>query len=271
MILYGFYANQPIDRLFIGGFVPGLLLVLAVAGWGAFQGVRHGADRQPFVLSEAGQAVNQAKWELLVPVVVLGAFFGGLATLVEAAALSVVYAFVIEVIVHRDLHPSKDLPAVVIQCATLVGAFLIILGVALGFTNYLVLTEVPMQAVDWVQDHIESKIVFLLVLNVLLIAVGALMDIYSAIIIVVPLIHPMALAYGIDPVHLGILFLTNMELGYLMPPMGENLFLAAFRFEQPLSRIYRSTLPFVLLLLVVVLLVTYVPELTLGPVRLLGR
>ncbi len=148
---------------------------------------------------------------------------------------------------------------------------MIILCVALGFVYYLTLVEIPTMALEWVQAHIESPLVFLLALNLLLIIVGALMDIYSAIVVVVPLIIPMAAAYGIDPVHLGIIFLANMELGYLMPPMGENLFLSSYRFDKPLTQVYRSTLPYILILLGVVLLITYVPIFTLGPIELLLR
>ena len=148
---------------------------------------------------------------------------------------------------------------------------MIILAMALGFTSFLILTQVPTLAVEWVQTHIESPLLFLLALNILLIIVGALMDIYSAIIVLVPLIHPMGVAYGIDPIHLGIIFLANMELGYLMPPMGENLFLSSFRFKQPLTRVYRSTLPYVVMLLIAVLLITYVPSITLTLVDWYGR
>ena len=271
VILYGYYANEPIDRLFIGGLLPGILLVLCVAAWGAQKGWFHGARRTPFQMGAAATAVWEAKWELLLPVVILGTFFGGLTTLVEAAALTVIYSLVIGCLVHRDLSFRRELPDVFVECATLVGGFMIILSVALGFTNYLILAEVPMQALDWVQAHIESPLVFLLALNVFLIIVGALMDIYSAIIVVVPLIYPMAQAYGIDPTHLGIIFLANMELGYLMPPMGENLFLSSFRFEKPLTEVYRSTLPYVAILLAAVLLITYVPSMTLWLVELTGR
>jgi tripartite ATP-independent transporter DctM subunit len=269
VILYGYYANQPIEKLFVGGLLPGVLLVLVVAGWGARQGWRHGAQQTPFQAREAAAALWQAKWELLLPVVVLGSFFGGLATLVEAAALTVLYALITECFIHRGLHVTKDLPRVFVECATLVGGFMIILGVALGFTNFLILAEIPTRALEWVQLHIDSPLLFLLALNLFLIIVGALMDIYSAIIVIVPLIYPMAEAYGINPIHLGIIFLSNMELGYLMPPMGENLFLSAYRFEQPLSKIYRSTLPYVVILFAAVLLITYVPWLTLGLVNLL--
>jgi len=271
VILYGYYANEPIDRLFIGGLLPGILLVLCVAGWGARKGWLNGAKRTPFDARNAVTAMWEAKWEMLLPLVILGSIFGGLTTLVEAAALTVVYSLVTECLIHRDLSVRRELPRVFVECATLVGGFMIILSVALGFTNYLILAEIPMQALDWVQAHIESPLVFLLALNVLLIIVGALMDIYSAIIVVVPLIYPMAAAYGIDPTHLGIIFLANMELGYLMPPMGENLFLSAFRFGKPLTEVYRSTLPYIAILLGAVLLITYVPAMTLWLVELTGR
>ncbi len=271
VILYGISAKTPIDRLFIGGILPGVILVLLVAGWGASQGWRAGAGRTPFRIREAAAALWEAKWELLLPVVVLVGIFGGFATLVEAAALTVLYAFLVECFVYKDLSIRRDLPRIVVESATMLGGFLIILGVALGFTNYLVHAEIPMRALHWVSAHIESPIVFLLALNVFLLIVGALMDIYSAILVVVPLIAPMGVAYGIDPVHLGIIFLVNMELGYLMPPMGENLFLSSYRFNQSLTRVYLSTTPYLFLLLGAVLLITYVPFITLGLVNLMGR
>lgn len=271
VILYGISAKTPINQLFIGGILPGVILILLVAGWGAWQGWRAGAGRTPFRIREAAAALWEAKWELLLPVVVLVGIFGGFATLVEAAALTVFYAFVVECFVYRDLSIRRDLPRIAVESATMLGGFLIILGVALGFTNYLVHAEIPMQALHWVSAHIESPIVFLLALNVFLLIVGALMDIYSAILVVVPLIAPMGVAYGIDPVHLGIIFLVNMELGYLMPPMGENLFLSSYRFNQSLTRVYLSTTPYLFLLLGAVLLITYVPFITLGLVNLMGR
>lgn len=268
VFLYGFYANLDYAKLFVGGFIPGVLLVLVVAGWGAYQGWRKGVTRTPFVWREARGAMWEAKWELLLPVVILGGIAGGYTTLVEAAALTVLYTFVVGCFIQRDLSLRGDLPRIFVECATLVGGFMIILSVALGFTNFLILAQVPTMALEWVQIHIESPIVFLLVLNGLLIVVGAMMDIYSAIVIVVPLITPIAAAYGIDPVHLAIVFLANMELGYLMPPMGENLFLSAYRFDKPLTEVYRSTLPYTILLLVTVLLITYFPPMTLWLVNL---
>jgi tripartite ATP-independent transporter DctM subunit len=264
VILYGISAQVPIDRLFVAGLVPGLVLVAAVASWGAWRGWFAGARSTPFRWREAAAAMWDAKWELLLPVVVLVGLFGGFATLVEAAALTVIYAVVVECFIYRDLKLFTDLPRIALECATLVGAFLIILGVALAFTDYLVAAEVPMRMLDWVQAHIQSPWVFLLALNVFLLIVGGLMDIYSAILVVVPLILPIAKAYGIDPVHLGVVFLANMELGYLTPPMGENLFLSSFRFKKPLGRIYLSTLPYCLMLALAVLLITYLPAIGVG-------
>lgn len=266
VILFGIYAHTPIDELFIGGLIPGILLVSVVGLWGARRGWLAGASTQSFSIAETRTAVWDAKWDLMLPVIIIGGIFGGFTTAVEAAAVTVLYAFIVECLIHRDLGVRKDLPRIAIECSTLVGGFLIILAVALGFTSYLEYADVPTQALAWVRAHVHSPAMFLLALNVFLIIVGALMDIYSAILVVVPLIVPMAVAYGINPVHLGIVFLANMELGYLMPPMGENLFLSSYRFNQPLSRIYLSTLPYLIMLLAVVLLVTYVPALTLAPI-----
>lgn len=264
VILYAYYAELTLDRLFIAGLLPGLVLVTVVAAWGAWRGWQGGAVRTPFQGRELGSALWNAKWDILVPVVTLTSLFGGFATLVEAAALTVLYAIVVEALVYRELRVSRDLPHVAIESATMVGGFMIILGVALGLTNYLIIAQIPMHALAWVQERIQSPALFLLALNVLLIMVGALMDIYSAVIVIVPLIAPMAAAYAIDPIHLGIIFLANMQLGYLMPPMGENLFLSASRFDQPVARVYRATLPYVVILLGAVLLITYVPWITLG-------
>jgi len=270
VILYAFYAELPIDRLFIAGVVPGILLVGAVAAWAAARGWWRGATRTPFSLRALGRTAWVAKWELALPVVIVGAIFAGYATLVEAAALTVAYALFVELAIFRELSPTRDLPAVAVESATLVGGFMIILGVALGLTNDLILAELPMKLLAWLKEAIRSPQVFLLALNVFLIIVGALMDIYSAIIVVVPLLVPLAAAYGLDPTHVGIVFLANMQLGYLMPPMGENLFLAAYRFNRSLPELYVATLPYVVILLAVVLVITYFPPLTLWLVGALG-
>ncbi len=271
VILYGVYSHTEIDRLFLGGLLPGLLLVLLVAVFSGWKGVRVGAERTPFSAREAAAAVWEAKWELLLPVIVLVGIFGGFATLVEAAALTVFYAFVVECFVYKDLRVRCDVPRVTEECVTLVGGVLLILAAALGFTNYLIDAQIPMRALGWVRAHIESQLLFLLALNGFLLIVGCLLDIYSAILVVAPLIAPMGAAFGVDPVHLGIIFLANLQLGYLTPPIGMNLFLSAYRFNQPLARVCRYSLPFLLIMLVGVLLITYAPWLSLGLLRLLGR
>jgi tripartite ATP-independent transporter DctM subunit len=271
LILYGIVAQIPIEDLFIGGLLPGLLLVALVTGWGIREGVATGVKRQPFHFKEARAALWEAKWELLLPVVAIVAIFGGFATLVEAAALTALYALVVQVFVHRDITTRRDLLRVFQRCVALIGGVLLILGVAMGFSSFMVDAQIPERALDWVQEHIDSPLVFLLCLNVLLLLVGCVMDIFSATVVVVPLIVPMGVAFGIDPVHLGIIFVANLELGYLTPPVGLNLFLASYRFERPLLSIYRAAVPMLIILAIGVLLITYVPPLTTGLLTLLGH
>jgi C4-dicarboxylate transporter, DctM subunit len=272
VILYGIYSHTPIDELFIGGFLPGMLMVAMVSAWGIYQGVRHGAGRASFSGPEAMRAVWAAKWESAVPVIVLVGLFGGLGTLVEAGAMTVVYAFVVEGLVYKGLSLRGDFPAVARECVTMVGGVLLIVGVAVGFTNYLVDAQLPAQLIAWTQAHIHSRYTFLLLLNIALIFKGSFMDVFSAIIVVVPLITPIAATFGIEPVQLGIIFLANLELGYLTPPVGMNLCLSACRFQKPMATVYRATLPFYLILLAGVLLITYFPWMTMAPVHwLMGK
>lgn len=271
LILYGIVAEVAVPDLFLGGLLPGLLLLVLVGLWGIREGVISEASRQPFSFTELVGATWQAKWELLLPPIILGAIFGGFATLVEAAALTVLYAFLVQCVIVRDVSLGRELFSVLTECLVLVGGVLIILAVALGFTNYLVDAQVPARIVEWVQAYIQSPLTFLLCLNLLLLLVGCLMDIFSAIIVVVPLIVPLGAAYGIDPIHLGIIFIANLELGYLTPPVGLNLFLAAYRFERPLLHIWRAAIPMLVILAVGVLLITYVPSLSLFLLNLVGR
>lgn len=264
VILYGIYAHTDISKLFIGGFVPGLLMVLLVSAWGVFQGVRHQEGRAEFSGREALRAIWAAKWELAVPVLVLVGLFGGFGTLVEAGAITVLYAFVVECFVYKELSLRRDYARVASECTAVIGGVLLIIGVAVGFTNYLVDAQVPSILIAWTQAHVHSKYSFLFLLNLALLLKGSFMDVFSAIIVMVPLITPIAAAFGIDPVQLGIIFLANLELGYLTPPVGMNLCLAAYRFKRPMTSIYRATAPFYLILLVGVLLITYVPWLTTG-------
>lgn len=270
VILYAFHAELPLEQLFLGGLIPGLLLVVSVAAWGALRGVTSGARRVPFKLRRLWFALLRAKWEVAMPLLLLSALFSGWTTLVETAALTVVYALLVSCVLFREVSINRKLPVIVVKSATLVGGFMIILGVAMALTNYLVMLQVPDIILDGVKAHIDSPLGFLLALNVFLLVVGALMDIYSAIIIVVPLIMPMIAAYELDPLHVGIVFLVNMELGYLMPPMGENLFLSAYRFNRSLPEIYRATLPYIVILLLVTLAVTYCPALTFWPLAAMG-
>jgi len=264
VILYGVVAHIPIPDLFKAGILPGILMIAAVCIFGIREGVRSKTPRPRFDTREAAAALWESKWEILLPVIALVGIFGGFCTLIEAAAMTVVYALVVETMIYRDLHPTRDLPRVFVKCVTLVGGVFIILGAAMGLTNYLVDAEVPAKAAMWVQSHIHSRTLFLLGLNGFLLIVGCLMDIFSAIVVVVPLILPISQVFGIDPLHLGMIFLANLELGYLTPPVGMNLFLASYRFDKPLIQVYRNVLPFLLVLLVVVLLITYFPALTLG-------
>jgi tripartite ATP-independent transporter DctM subunit len=255
-------ASVTLKEMFLGGIVPGIVLVALTAAWGVMQAPGREQRRAAFDARELRDAVLQAKWELLLPVVAMVALFGGFATPVEAAAVTALYAFVVETFVYRDLKIRRQIPEVMAECGLLVGGVLLILGVAMGFTNYLVDAQVPDLAVDWVQGSIESRWAFLLTLNAFLLVVGCLMDIFSAIVIVVPLIVPVATAFGIHPVHLGIIFLANMELGYLTPPVGMNLFLSAYRFDKPVPEVMRSVIPMFVVLLIGVLLITYLPFLT---------
>jgi C4-dicarboxylate transporter DctM subunit len=264
VILYAVVAHVPIPDLFRAAALPGVLLVAAVVVLGVRESIESRAERPAFSAREAAASAWECKWELLLPVVLLVGMFGGFCTLVEAAALTAVYALLMQTVIHRDLHLVRDLPAVLTRCLVLIGAVLVILGVAMGLTNYLVDAEVPMRAATWVEANVGSRAVFLLALNVFLLIVGCLMDIFSAIVVVVPLILPISQVFGVDPLHLGVIFLANLELGYLTPPVGLNLFLAASRFEKPVGEVALRTLPFLLALVGVVLLVTYVPALTIG-------
>lgn len=266
LILYGVSANVEVRQLFIAGVIPGLLTVALTAWLGFHQQPRRMVPR-PIDWREARAAAWDAKWELLMPVLVLVSLFGGFATPVEAAAITALYALIVTVVIQRDYPSVRALAVVFSKSGLLIGGILLILGVSLGLTSYLIDAEVPQLAVQWVTSSVHSRILFLLLLNLFLVVVGAVMDIYSAIVVVVPLIAPLAAAFGIDPVHMGILFLTNLQLGYLMPPVGENLFISAYRFDRPIGTIYRACIPMILIFAAVTLLVTYVPWLTLVFVR----
>lgn len=277
LILYAIVASLnkaggvTIEKMFLGGLGPGLLLVAMAAWLGIRLGPKEEAGPPAFDRGEAGRAIWAAKWELLLPVVALVALFGGFATPVEAAAVTALYAFVVETFVYHDFKRAREIPRVMADCGLLVGGVLLILGVALGFSNYLIDAQIPTHAAEWVTGAVKSKYAFLLALNLFLLAVGCVMDVYSAIVVVVPLIVPLGLAYGIDPIHLGIIFLANMELGLLTPTVGINIFLSSYRFGKPVLQVSRAVIPMQCMLVIGVLLITYLPPLTTLLPRWFGR
>lgn len=271
VILYSVVANVPADSLFVAGLVPGVLLIVIVAFYGVRVGNQVKAQRYPFSFREAFASGWAAKWELSVPVLVVVLFATGRATIVEASAFAFAYAIVIECFVTRDIHPFQALPGVLVKAGALCGAVLILLASALGLTGWLVDAQVPTHLLELVKTHIHSPHVFLLVLNVVLLVLGSVLEIYSAIVILAPLVAPIGAAFGIDPVHLGVVFLANLELGFLFPPVGLNLLLSSSRFDKPLPQLYRHVVPFLLILGLGVILITYLPQMTTGVLQLLRR
>ncbi len=264
VILYSAVAGVDANRLFSAGFVPGVLLIVVVALYSIHVAVKSKAPRQRFDAKEARTALWAAKFDLGLPVIVLAVFVSGWATIVEAAALGALYAVAVELLVFREIHPTKRMPQVFVQSATLVGAVVILLGVALGLTSYLVDAQIPETLVDWVQVHFHSQWSFLLALNGLLLVLGSVFEIYAAIIVLAPLVVPLGQVFAVDPVHLGVVFLANLEVGFLFPPMGLNLFLSASRFGKPLPYLYRKSFVFLVILAIGVLAITYLPALTTG-------
>ncbi|HUX14581.1 MAG TPA: TRAP transporter large permease subunit [Spirochaetia bacterium] len=268
IIIYGSVAQVNIFELFLGGIMPGLLMVVVMSIIGVVVSVRQKVQPVPFVAAEAGKSVIESFWELLLPAIIIFGYFTGLTTLVETAALSVVYVFIVEVLIHREIA-FRELGSVVLKSVPIIGGVLIILAVANGLSYYFVDAQVPQELGKWVGTHIGSKFLFLLILNFALLLAGMFMDIFSAIIVIVPLVIPLGLLFGVAPVHLGIIFIANMELGFITPPVGLNLFLASYRFEIPLLRLYRNVFPFFLVQLGIVLIITYIPDLTMWLTRII--
>ncbi len=264
LIIYGVTAAVSIKAIFLGGIIPGFIRVVMVGGWAVWQGKVQQVKRHKLDFNEIKKSILESKWEAVIPLFILFGIFGGFTTLVETAAMTAVYVFIVEVFFYKDLN-WQGMKKVILDCSTLIGGVLIILGVAMGLTSYLVDAQIPLKLLAWVKTAIDSKIVFLLLLNLFLLAVGCMMDIFSAIIIVVPLITPLGAYFGIDPVHLAIIFIANLELGFLTPPVGMNLFLSAYRFEEDMPTIYKSTLPFFLVMLLSVFAITYIPILSTWP------
>jgi len=272
LMLYGIVSQKAsIEDLFIAGLLPGTLMLGLLALLGIREGILTRAERTPFRVREALASLWEAKWELLLPVFVIGVFIGGVATLVESAPIAALYTVIVQRYVNRDLPTWKDVFRVAADCVALVGGVLIILGVAAGLTDYFVYEQIPTRLVAWTQAHVHTKVAFLLGLNVFLLLVGTVMDIFSAIVVVVPLILPLAEFYGINVVHLGIIFIANLELGFLHPPLGLNLLLASVRFKKPVLEVTWATLPMFGILALGVLLITYVPWIPLGILHWMGR
>ena len=267
LIIYAYVAGVAVDELFLAGIVPGIVLILFLAVYGAFRGGGSGVTTHPFQPRAAWAAIKAAAWEIPLPFVVLGGVYSGKTTVTEAASITAIYALVAELLIYRDVK-VRDLPHIVRGSMVLVAGILVILASAFGLTNYLIDAEVPVRILEWMQGVFSSKWTFLLALNVFLLIVGSLMDIFSALIVVVPLIVPIAEGYGVNLTHLGIIFLTNLEIGYCTPPIGLNLFISSFRFNRSILDLYRACLPFLGILLVALLLITYVPYLSLGLVEL---
>lgn len=270
IILYGVVAKQSVDQLFVAGILPGLLLVLLLSLYSVRTGFRAHVPRTPFSVRRLWEAVLGAIWEIPLPFIIIGGLYGGIFTATEAAAVTAFYVLIVEVFIYRDLKLFSDIPRVMRESMVLVGGILIILSTALGLTSYLIDEQVPMKILGFIEEFVDSPLLFLILLNVFLLIVGMMMDIFSAIIVVVPLIVPVAQVFGINPIHLGIIFLTNLEIGYLTPPVGLNLFISSFRFEEPVAKVYGAVLPYIGMLLVALLVITYVPELSLWLVDLFG-
>ena len=263
ILLYGIVSGTNIDDLFLAGIVPGFILLVMLSLY-SYKSARiwHEASH-PFSFKILRTAINETKWDILLPLLVITGIFGGFVTVTEAAAITAAYALFIETLIYKEIKIKNDLPEILIDTAVLVGSILIILGVAMGLTNLLIDTQLPSKLFDLIETHIDSQLQFLLLLNLFLLVIGAMMDIFSAIVVVVPLIMPLALRYQIDPVHLGILFLANLEIGYMTPPVGINLFIASQRFGKDILTLFQSALPFLAIMLIWLLMISYIPALTL--------
>ena len=262
VIIYGITAGISIKSVFLAGLIPGLVLITVISFWALYQGKTSNIVLEKFNFKKAIKICWRTKSELSIPFLIIFGIFGGFTTLVEAASIIVIYILIIEIFVLKDID-IWDLPRIIKECSSLIGGVLIILGVAMGLTSYLIDAQIPDLLLEQAKILIKSKLLFLLLLNIFLLIVGCLMDIFSAIIVIVPLIAPLGLYFGVDPVHLAIIFIANLELGFLTPPVGMNLFLAAYRFDEDMPTIYKATLPFFTVKLFVVLLITYLPFLTL--------
>ena len=262
LILYGVVAEVSIDDLFRAGILPGLTMLVMLSGYSIWVNRDNRKPISNFSLREVGGALREAIWELPLPIVVLGGIYSGFFAVSEAAAITAMYVFIVEVLINREIS-FKELPRIVREAMVLVGGILMILGVSLASTYYMIDAEVPQKLLAFVAEMVSSQTSFLILLLLFLLVLGAILDIFSAIVLVVPLILPIAAGFGVNEVHLGIVFLAAMQLGYLTPPVGLNLFIASYRFEKPIMHVYSATFPFLIILLLSVILIAFLPELSL--------
>jgi len=258
LIIYAIVAKVRIDQLFIAGILPGILLLILLSVFNVHRSIRADVPKTDFQIQAVYNALKAAIWELPLPFIVLGGIYSGYFAVSEAAAATAVYVLLVEVVIYRDIR-WRELPEIMKKSMVLVGTILIIFGAAMGLTNYLIDDQIPMKILGFFKIHIENKYLFLVVLNLFLLAAGCTMGIFSALLVVVPMLTPIAHAYGIHPIHLGIIFLTNLEIGASLPPLGINLFIASIRFEKPVLRLYLASLPFIVILLVALAIITYFP------------
>lgn len=258
-----------VDRLFVAGLIPGIIAIVLVGIYAVFFGIRHKVPRTPFSIRELFKALRAMIWEVPVPIIIVGGIYGGLFTAIDAAAVTAAYVFIVEVLIYRDI-PLRKVPAVLRESMVLVGGILLILMSAQALTNFFIDKEVPQRLFEIVQANISSQLTFLIVLNLFLLVVGTMMDVFSAILVVVPIITPVALHYGVNPVHLGIVFLSNLEIGFNTPPVGVNLFVGSLAFRRPVIELVRAVVPFLLISIVTLLLVTYWPTMSLFLIDVLG-
>lgn len=273
LILYGVLVQQmnqgynvTIDQLFIAGILPTILMVALLGLYSVYVSREANLQTQQFSLKEGLSSLWEAKWELPLPLFVLGGIYSGYFAVSEAAAMIVFYTMVVEVFIYREI-PLKKLPQVVVDAMVMVGGIMIVLAAALALSSYFVDAQIPTRLFEFIQAHVDSKIMFLILLNIFLLMLGAVLDIFAALVLVIPLILPVAVSYGIDPVHLGVIFLANMQIGYLTPPVGMNLFIASFRFKESVTVLYKACLPYMAILLVALIFITYVPWLSLVFIR----
>ena len=270
LILYGVISETRVDQLFLAGILPGILMLILLVAYSMVKGsTRPTKDLVKPTYKDMLSGLKEAAWELPLPIIVLGGIYGGVFVAGEAAAVTALYVLIVEVLIYRDIAITR-LPKIMVQSMVLFGGILVVLAASMATTNYLVDQQVPMRLFELIREYISSKYTFLLLLNIFLLIVGSMLDIFSALVLVVPIIIPIAEAYEVNLIHLGIIFLTNLQIGYCTPPVGLNLFLASYRFDKSVVTLYRATLPFLALLMLTLIIITYFPLISLALVNLWG-